>query len=602
MSTAKKTGLILILLTLMGTPLLYAQSDPFKFDIGEVTDADIGDTILITIDKTAGTTTPIDGFDMLITFNPEQLVPLYAEPGALIEGGVFEYFDYRHGYMVDHGDSIYTERIVGMLEDGQEPVNTNQPVTANGELIRLYFVVINPNPCANSPINFLWFDCGDNVVRVPDFPPGDSVSGYVISRFVYDFAGNTLTNTDGIVPTLGGFPDTCFGYVAFDPVLRYADFQGGKVETAGCGQISDRGDLNLNGVPYEIADAVVYTSYLMIGLPAFTIDIERQVAATDINGDGLTLTMADFIYLIRVIEGELLPLPDKGLGDITGNIYISDTDSSLLISTDFDGGIGGLFMNFSLAGVTGHSVDILDGADHMNYIDNDDGGSLKMLLYKIRTSGDPSSAVIGSGYQLVAEVFYEGDAPTLTAVTPVGFLAEQVDYNVIYTSFPNQPPHFEEYPSVLYNDSANIFFYDFNAIDPDGDPVSYRLIDGVGSLDTLTGVYYFGPVCCQLDSILNIEICAEDEIHLCPQSDPSLHAHVALVVNNPSPFLGDMDNDRDIDIFDIMNLIAYKFKGGPAPYPLENGDVNFDGTINILDIITLIRFKYMGAPAPTCQN
>ena len=54
------------------------------------------------------------------------------------------------------------------------------------------------------------------------------------------------------------------------------------------------GDINLNGVPNEVADAVLYTKYF--------IDQQAQVMETDTNADGLMLTVGDLVYQIRIIE------------------------------------------------------------------------------------------------------------------------------------------------------------------------------------------------------------------------------------------------------------------------------------------------------------
>ena len=69
-----------------------------------------------------------------------------------------------------------------------------------------------------------------------------------------------------------------------------------------------RGDINNNGVAYEIADMVLFTNYFIYGLGVFTIDQEIQIAATDVNRDGLTLSVADLMYLIRFVLGDALPL------------------------------------------------------------------------------------------------------------------------------------------------------------------------------------------------------------------------------------------------------------------------------------------------------
>ncbi len=63
---------------------------------------------------------------------------------------------------------------------------------------------------------------------------------------------------------------------------------------------------------------------------------------------------------------------------------------------------------------------------------------------------------------------------------------------------------------------------------------------------------------------------------------------------------GDVTRDGDINILDIVYIINYKYKEGPAPDPLESANVNNDSNINILDIVYLINFKYKSGPEPTC--
>jgi len=62
--------------------------------------------------------------------------------------------------------------------------------------------------------------------------------------------------------------------------------------------------------------------------------------------------------------------------------------------------------------------------------------------------------------------------------------------------------------------------------------------------------------------------------------------------------LGDANGDYKIDILDIIFLINYKYKYGPAPNPVFAGDINGDCDINIIDIVYLINYKYKGGPAP----
>jgi outer membrane protein assembly factor BamB len=63
---------------------------------------------------------------------------------------------------------------------------------------------------------------------------------------------------------------------------------------------------------------------------------------------------------------------------------------------------------------------------------------------------------------------------------------------------------------------------------------------------------------------------------------------------------GDVNGDEDVNILDIVFLINYKYKEGPAPEIFDSGDVNSDGEINILDIVYLINYKYKEGPEPNC--
>jgi len=63
---------------------------------------------------------------------------------------------------------------------------------------------------------------------------------------------------------------------------------------------------------------------------------------------------------------------------------------------------------------------------------------------------------------------------------------------------------------------------------------------------------------------------------------------------------GDVNDDGNINIFDITYTISYLYLGGPPPRVLESGDVNHDGTVNIFDITYVISFLYLGGPAPEC--
>ncbi len=65
--------------------------------------------------------------------------------------------------------------------------------------------------------------------------------------------------------------------------------------------------------------------------------------------------------------------------------------------------------------------------------------------------------------------------------------------------------------------------------------------------------------------------------------------------------VGDANGDGIIDLEDVLLLINYLYKGGPAPEPLGAGDANCDGTIDLADILYLINYLYKEGPAPECS-
>lgn len=63
---------------------------------------------------------------------------------------------------------------------------------------------------------------------------------------------------------------------------------------------------------------------------------------------------------------------------------------------------------------------------------------------------------------------------------------------------------------------------------------------------------------------------------------------------------GDVNLDNNVNLLDIVFLIDYKFKGGPAPQYPALADIDGDGVFNILDIVFLIDYKFKGGPSPEC--
>ncbi len=63
---------------------------------------------------------------------------------------------------------------------------------------------------------------------------------------------------------------------------------------------------------------------------------------------------------------------------------------------------------------------------------------------------------------------------------------------------------------------------------------------------------------------------------------------------------GDANGDGVVTQLDIMYLIEYLHKGGPAPDPFEAGDANGDWIVDQLDCKYLVDYLHKGGPEPIC--
>jgi len=61
---------------------------------------------------------------------------------------------------------------------------------------------------------------------------------------------------------------------------------------------------------------------------------------------------------------------------------------------------------------------------------------------------------------------------------------------------------------------------------------------------------------------------------------------------------GEATGDEIVNLGDVLHLISYLYKAGPAPDPLCIGDVSCDGVVNLGDVLYMISYLYKGGPRP----
>jgi hypothetical protein len=65
---------------------------------------------------------------------------------------------------------------------------------------------------------------------------------------------------------------------------------------------------------------------------------------------------------------------------------------------------------------------------------------------------------------------------------------------------------------------------------------------------------------------------------------------------------GDANGDCKVTVSDVVYIINYLFKGGPAPKPLKVADTNCDGKVTVSDVVYLINYLFKGGPPSPCSE
>ncbi|MDH3937748.1 MAG: T9SS type A sorting domain-containing protein, partial [candidate division Zixibacteria bacterium] len=382
-----------------------------------------------------GLNLPMGGFDVLVAYDASALGLQSATPGPPFydpapDGCGWEYFTYRFGPFGNCGDACPSGmvRIFGLAETNNGPNHPScygVPDSDPHELATMTFLVTNDRTfeCQYVPIWFFWGDCGDNTISSQD-------GGVLyLDRLIHDYDGRLIWDEDDDdqfpederIPYVGA-PDYCLNPDPNKPSpFRLTCFVNGGVDIVCADSIDARGDINLNGVPNEVADAVLFGRWFVIGGGCWPIGppVEAYIAATDVNADGITLSVADFVYLVRIITGDALPYPK--LSPVTADADL--VNGVLSVNTD----MGAAYV------VVENSITprLLAESMEMKYQYDVDNNLTRILVFSLekdrRFSGDFLGGVEGN-VMILEMATYDG-TPVTTKLVPDEF--------ALYPSYPN---------------------------------------------------------------------------------------------------------------------------------------------------------------------
>jgi len=154
------------------------------------------------------------------------------------------------------------------------------------------------------------------------------------------------------------------------------------------------GDLNVNRVANEVADAVMFTNFFIRGLDAFGSHVDESTLASDVNLDGATLSIADLVYQVHIITGglsspNLKPIPPGAVASVSLEIK----DNAAIIQSDSPLGIGGAYFVFRVTGYDIGQPTPLDGAPGMDIKYGLDENEVKILVYSMNSGSEIPAGV-----------------------------------------------------------------------------------------------------------------------------------------------------------------------------------------------------------------
>ncbi|MEE8577939.1 MAG: T9SS type A sorting domain-containing protein, partial [candidate division Zixibacteria bacterium] len=403
----------------------------------------------------------IGGYDLLISFDASALTFVGASKAGSATAD-WEYFTYNldnHGCGNACPSGLVRFVSIADVNNGgsHPPQSAYEP---NGLLLTIEFQVANDQNLGGNfvPINFVWYDCGDNSAA--------SRSGEIlfVDRRIYNAEGiliwdetDDVTYPEASRPFGMGAEEACMGLSDKGEPLRCVEFFNGGVNIVDPEIIDDRGDINLDGLAYTVADAVMFTNYFIYGLAAFPnvseFSVQGAIAASDVNADGLTLTVADLVYLIRVVVGDAFPIPRLNPYESKLLVETKQADGVASVTTESIAEIGAVYLVYEFDANLNLEQPILRPEyESMSMQYSIVGSQMKILIYDIGQDR------IESGLNNIIEIPYQGDG-ALRLIE-----AQASDYNGrpydAVSRLANVPDHYsleQNYPNP-FNPSTTISF------------------------------------------------------------------------------------------------------------------------------------------------
>ena len=413
-----------------------------------------------------------------------------------------------------YNDTLYRCFIYGLYDapDGHPGV----PLAPNSEyvsLVVLQFVSDYGGVPSGTffPITFEWEmgDCLENTLQDPSF---DTL---YVSQDSLQF--NTID-----------CPPESVNYL---PVSSSLEFLDGGVYVFY--PSTETGDINLNWIPYEAADWVLFQQFLLYGDSLLT-DPEQQAVNSDVNCEYLPWSIADLLYMCRVILHEAPAIPCKGKESGLPKHLSSWQDA-----TD----------EFTLVSSSAHPGEVVSVPIWLANSITARGVTFKVVFDStlLSVEGVDTSQTRIEEWEEIHPVINPGEL----------FFFAYPDW----WEFPQSPLCLESGEGMLIRINLRV---DENAPPGAFIPITFETEEDLGHYNSYT-----------------------DTTGLILIQPSTVSGWIFTDVIS-----GDTNSDGIADVADLIYLINYLYRWDKPPSPLSLGDFYQDGEVNLADVLALINFLF----------
>lgn len=220
--------------------------------------------------------------------------------------------------------------------------------------------------------------------------------------------------------------------------------------------------------------------------------------------------------------------------------------------------------------------------------ENDDPiGNCSLEGDQIHWTFDPPCEWVWDGLTHTVSLYVENE--------PAGIVYPDVVLETISLNVTNTPPEISgDCGSYILATIGHTMEATFEATDGNNEMLDWSFTINSpleGNIELIDGILFYSP--CPADELaefLSFTIIVTDcagEYDACD---------IGVELGCGCMFYHDPNGDGDMNILDVVFIINYLYKDGPAPTYLPSADWNLDEVTNILDVVYLINFLYKDGP------